>query len=102
MSSYSSSAYDAALLADSWSAAAHGYDDIFVRQFAPWTHSSLDALASRLARAERLVDGDVWVPCCGPGQELPLLHALLTSMCPHTTKQELPLLSLQTRALQTR
>jgi hypothetical protein len=62
------------LTAESWSAAAAGYDDVFVRQFAPWTCTCVEHLRSRVPT---LPDGPVWVACCGPGQELPLLHAAL-------------------------
>ena len=64
-----------ALLAASWSAAAAGYDAVFVRQFAPWTGTCVEHLRRRAPALP--ADGPVWVACCGPGQELPLLHAAL-------------------------
>ena len=75
------------LLARSWTAAAAGYDRIFVHQFEPWTASCVHTLRGML-RAEGVASGEakmyrsiakgaVWVPCCGPGQELPLLDKLL-------------------------
>ena len=64
-----------ALLAASWSAAAAGYDAVFVRQFAPWTETCVERLRHRAPALP--TDGPVWVACCGPGQELPLLHAAL-------------------------
>lgn len=62
------------LLATSWTAAAPGYDELFVPRFAPWTE---DALALLKAHAESLPAGAVLVPTCGPGQELPPLAKLL-------------------------
>ena len=64
------------LIAASWSAAAEGYAKIFVKQFAPWTASCLAALRVR-APSLALVSGPVWVPGCGPGQELSLLDHVL-------------------------
>ena len=67
------------LLAESWNAAAVGYDDIFVRQFAPWTGTCIEALQQRAAA---MVPGAAWDACCGPGHELSLLHAVLESSQP--------------------
>ena len=64
----------ASILAESWSIAAEGYDEIFVPRFKPWTDNALALLGS----AEfKLPQGDVLVPTCGPGHELPLVAELL-------------------------
>ena len=64
----------ASILAESWSIAAEGYDEIFVPRFKPWTDNALALLGS----AEfKLPAGDVLVPTCGPGHELPLVAELL-------------------------
>jgi SAM-dependent methyltransferase len=65
------------VLAQSWTSAAPGYDELFVPRFAPWTEDALAALAAQL---ESLPTGDgrgALVPCCGPGQELPPIARLL-------------------------
>ena len=67
------------LLAESWNAAAVGYDDIFVRLFAPWTGTCIEALQQR---AKAMVSGTAWDACCGPGHELSLLHAVFESSQP--------------------
>ena len=49
----------ASILAESWSIAAEGYDEIFVPRFKPWTDNALALLGS----AEfKLPSGDVLVP----------------------------------------
>ena len=49
----------ASVLAESWSIAAEGYDEIFVPRFKPWTDNALALLGS----AEfKLPSGDVLVP----------------------------------------
>ena len=49
----------ASILAESWSIAAEGYDEIFVPRFKPWTDNPLALLGS----AEfKLPSGDVLVP----------------------------------------
>jgi SAM-dependent methyltransferase len=71
------------LLANSWSSAAVGYNDLFVPRFSPWTMDAFEALSSALlivlpAQVEAR-DGSFYcvVPCCGPGQELvPLANKL--------------------------
>jgi len=62
------------ILANSWTSAAPGYDELFVPRFAPWTD---DALAQLGAHADSLPEGAILVPCCGPGQELAPIAALL-------------------------
>lgn len=62
------------LLAESWSAAAEGYEQQLVPRFDPWTR---DALAELSKHASALPAGACVVPTCGPGQELPLVAAAL-------------------------
>eukprot|EP00037_Helgoeca_nana_P005667 m.53149 g.53149 ORF g.53149 m.53149 type:complete len:276 (+) comp16635_c0_seq3:3101-3928(+) len=62
------------VLANSWTACAPGYDDLFVPRFAPWTADALERLASHIDGLPQ--DGAVVVPCCGPGQELGPIAAL--------------------------
>jgi SAM-dependent methyltransferase len=62
------------ILANSWTSAAPGYDELFVPRFAPWTDAALAQLG---AHADSLPEGAILVPCCGPGQELPPIAALL-------------------------
>ena len=64
----------ASILAESWSIAAEGYDEIFVPRFKPWTDNALALLGST---EFKLPAGDVLVPTCGPGHELPLVAELL-------------------------
>ena len=64
----------ASILAESWSIAAEGYDEIFVPRFKPWTDNALALLGST---EFKLPQGDVLVPTCGPGHELPLVAELL-------------------------
>ena len=64
----------ASILAESWSIAAEGYDEIFVPRFKPWTDNALALLGST---EFKLPKGDVLVPTCGPGHELPLVAELL-------------------------
>ena len=53
----------ASILAESWSIAAEGYDEIFVPRFKPWTDNALALLGS----AEfKLPQGDVLVPTRPP------------------------------------
>ena len=61
------------LLQQSWSQVAAGYQEHLVPRFAPWTRQALAALGA----AGALPPGPVYVPACGPGQELPLLAARL-------------------------
>ena len=64
----------AELIANSWTSAAPGYDDLFVPRFSPWTS---DALEQLFFTAPSLPEGSIIVPTCGPGQELPLVSELL-------------------------
>lgn len=63
-----------ALLAESWTQAAEGYEAQLVPRFQPWTQ---DALAQLNQFAHSLPPGACVVPTCGPGQELPLVAAVL-------------------------
>lgn len=68
MSSAKGTLAPASVLAESWSIAAEGYNELFVPRFKPWTDNAIALLGS----AEfKLPAGDVLVPTCGPGQELP-------------------------------
>ena len=49
----------ASILAESWSIAAEGYDEIFVPRFKPWTDNALALLGST---EFKLPSGDVLVP----------------------------------------
>jgi len=62
------------LISQSWTDVADDYDRNLVPRFAPWTNTALDTLG---AHAASLPPGAVYVPCCGPGQELPLVAALV-------------------------
>jgi SAM-dependent methyltransferase len=62
------------ILAQSWTSAAPGYDELFVPRFEPWT---AEALAVLKLHAAALPAGPVLIPCCGPGQELPLVAEVL-------------------------
>ena len=64
----------AELIANSWTSAAPGYDELFVPRFSPWTS---DALEQLFFTAPSLPEGSIIVPTCGPGQELPLVSELL-------------------------
>lgn len=64
----------AEILANSWTFAAPGYDELFVPRFAPWTDDALAILSSHVVD---LPAGAAHVPCCGPGQELPRVAQLL-------------------------
>ncbi|EFN52919.1 hypothetical protein CHLNCDRAFT_138504 [Chlorella variabilis] len=59
-----------ALLQRSWTCVAEGYNRLFVPRFMPWTLDTLNLLAGKALPA-----GTIAVPCCGPGQELPLVAA---------------------------
>ena len=81
----------ASVLAESWSIAAEGYDEIFVPRFKPWTDNALALLGST---EFKLPKGDVLVPTCGPGHELPLVAELLknrnvrgTDLAPGATRR---------------
>ena len=81
----------ASILAESWSIAAEGYDEIFVPRFKPWTDNALALLGST---EFKLPAGDVLVPTCGPGHELPLVAELLknrnvrgTDLAPGATRR---------------
>ena len=81
----------ASILAESWSIAAEGYDEIFVPRFKPWTDNALALLGST---EFKLPQGDVLVPTCGPGHELPLVAELLknrnvrgTDLAPGATRR---------------
>ena len=81
----------ASILAESWSIAAEGYDEIFVPRFKPWTDNALALLGST---EFKLPKGDVLVPTCGPGHELPLVAELLknrnvrgTDLAPGATRR---------------
>ena len=63
-----------ALLAQSWTQAAQMYEAELVPRFDPWTQ---DALAQLRYHALLLPPGVCVLPCCGPGQELPLVAAAL-------------------------
>jgi SAM-dependent methyltransferase len=63
-----------ALLAHSWTQASRIYEEQLVPRFNPWTQ---DALAQLSHHALALPSGVCVVPCCGPGQELPLVAAAL-------------------------
>lgn len=63
-----------ALLAESWTQVAEGYEAQLVPRFQPWTQ---DALAQLNQFAPALPPGACVVPTCGPGQELPLVAAVL-------------------------
>uniref|UniRef100_A0A7S4MTJ5 Methyltransferase domain-containing protein n=1 Tax=Odontella aurita TaxID=265563 RepID=A0A7S4MTJ5_9STRA len=78
-SAASTSSSSSDLLARSWTAAASGYDEMFVPRFGPWTEDALSALRRALDGEEgppppsrRIVGGykRALVACCGPGQEL--------------------------------
>jgi len=62
------------LLAHSWTQVAAMYEAQLVPRFDPWTQ---DALAHLKQHASALPPGVCVVPCCGPGQELPLVAAAL-------------------------
>eukprot|EP00887_Chlorella_sp_A99_P002454 scaffold10.g2454.t1 len=62
-----------ALLARSWTEVARPYLHTFAPRFAPWTDTTLHALAD----ARPPPGASALVPACGPGQELPLLAAAL-------------------------
>ena len=63
------------VLAESWTSAAPGYDELFVPRFAPWTEDALAALTQHKHSLPE--DHEVLVPCCGPGQELLPIAELL-------------------------
>lgn len=63
-----------ALLAESWTQAAEGYEALLVPRFAPWTH---DAIHQLKKHAQWLPTGTCVVPTCGPGHELPLVAEVL-------------------------
>jgi ubiquinone/menaquinone biosynthesis C-methylase UbiE len=63
-----------ALLAESWTQAAEVYEAELVPRFDPWTR---DALFQLSQHASGLPPGACVVPMCGPGQELPLVAAVL-------------------------
>ena len=63
-----------AQLAQSWTQASAIYEAQLVPRFDPWTQ---DALAQLRQHASALPPGVCVVPCCGPGQELPLVAAAL-------------------------
>ena len=63
------------LLANSWSAASSGYNDVFVPRFSPWTNDVLEVVANETPKNDHFKNNPTrchrcCVPCCGPGQEL--------------------------------
>jgi SAM-dependent methyltransferase len=63
-----------ALLAESWTQAAEKYEADLAPRFEPWTRDALSQLSLHVGG---LPDGACVVPTCGPGQELPLVAAVL-------------------------
>ena len=63
-----------ALLAESWTEAAEGYEALLVPRFDPWTRDALNELKKHV---HALPPGACVVPACGPGQELPLVAVVL-------------------------
>jgi SAM-dependent methyltransferase len=60
------------LLEAAWDDVADDYAGYFVPRFAPFVASAVDTL---LAHAAALPAGDILIPCCGTGVELPTLRA---------------------------
>jgi hypothetical protein len=75
------------ILADSWTVASAGYNQIFVPKFAPWTQDSIRILTQELETISAFPEDAgnepsssrccCYIPCCGPGKEIEILAEML-------------------------